>query len=145
VQDRTEEQRELRAGVVHIDEHDLTSEFVRVPADLAYYGAEQVNAQGAYLRAKCLKDRVRARTNIQVRNKLAAEGRKFTETAIEALVELDDEVLAADENLIQADVARLHLQATLEALKSKRDMLVSLGAQIRAEMQQNLHINSASR
>ncbi len=121
----------------------------RVPADLAYWGAQYARAVRRYLTADMEFDRAKAETRILVRERLLAaavpdpaEDLKkapkrgtVTESMVDAAVELEGEYHDARVALIEAEAEKVRIYGVVEAVKAKRDMLISLGANMRAEMQ----------
>lgn len=119
---------------VTVNDADITAEFMRVSSDLATWSHRRVDAQNAEAHAKLHKDEVRARACGTERAHLENTRGKATVADIDAAVTLSPEVHAAEEMLIEASTALGHVRAVCDAVMTKRDMLISLGAQLRAEM-----------
>ena len=62
-------------------------------------------------------------------------GAKITVDMVKAAIDSHDDYVAAQRKTIDAEVEKNECFGRLDAIRSKRDMIVSLGAQIRAEMQ----------
>jgi hypothetical protein len=121
---------------IRIEPEALQEEFVRMPADFAFWNEQYKTALESFLRAKANLEQVEAKTYLVACNKLnPATAKVFTVDGIKALVETEDTVMMAREALIIAEVEMTKLKGILEAIRTKRDMLIQLGAQIRTEMQ----------
>lgn len=119
----------------YIDPDNITVEFSKQPALLAWYGVMWQQANNVYEKAKTEFDIFEAKACCEVR-KLIDEKAKVTETYIKQLVTADDDYAekrrALDALHAQADLAR----RAFDAIKEKGSALISLGAHIRAEMDQ---------
>lgn len=122
---------------VTIEPLALEEEFVRVPADLAYWGARWADAQKAAALAKLQRDQVEAAIDAEHRSTAAASGEKVTEKVIASRVAGDDRMRAIEVELIEAEARASRARAFCDAVRAKRDMVVALGSQVRAEMQAN--------
>lgn len=126
----------LRARL-RVDPNALDEEFVACPADIAYLGALHARAIGDQLRAKGRAKRVRAFVRIEKRKALIAANGKTTVDEVDAEVELDARVEAADEDEIVAEVELTTAKANFAAVMAKKDMIVQMGATMRAEMERD--------
>lgn len=122
---------------IYIQPEALQEEFARVSMDFAYWSAQATDAYEAQQMAELDVKRAKARLYVVNRTTLEMESPngKTTEAQVEAAVVNDPEMVAAEITRIQADVARDRAKLTLEAIRIKKDMLVSLGAHERTEMQ----------
>lgn len=121
------------ADSVEIDPHVINEEFIRIPRDFAYWGHRYAQAYKAQMIAKMERDRTQARLRILVRQSIEDSGKKPTESMVDALVEQEDEWQRSRVAEIEAEAERERLRCLLEALRTKRESLVSLGAHIRQE------------
>jgi hypothetical protein len=128
------ESEELRR-VIEIEPLALQEEYVRLPADMAYLNEQYAQAQKAYLYAKATADEVWARVWLESRTKLTAAGEKTTEALINATAATNREWLEAVERLTAADAERIRLRGHADAVGAKKEMLISLGAHIRSELE----------
>lgn len=111
-----------------IDTFDLEGEYTRLPADLAYHNEVFADAYQTYLLAKETRKQVEAN---------AAQGArianpKATVGAIDAVVDLDEDVHNARMQEIAAEADKIRQFGRVDALRAKKEMLISLGAHIRA-------------
>lgn len=116
----------------------ISEEFVRIAPDIAYWSSHYARAHQDYLTAKLNTKRVRAGFRISERARLIGDGVKYTESMLDALVDASDTVFAAEAAEIAAEVERSRIMGILEAVRAKKDMLVSIGAHQRAEMSAHL-------
>lgn len=124
---------EYLARCVEIDPLGLQEEYVRLPADLAYQSSRYAQAYREAARAKSARKRLGALLAIEHRARLQLDGRA-TEAMVEAAVETDPRMQTAEDREIDAEVERQRLYGIVDAVRAKKDMLVSIGAHVRAEM-----------
>jgi hypothetical protein len=122
---------------VTIEPMALEEEFIRVPADLAYWGARWADAQRDAALAKLRRNEVEAAIDAEYRTEAATSGEKVTEKIIASRVASDERMKAVEIELIEAEARASRARAFADAVRAKKDMVVSLGSQVRAEMQAN--------
>lgn len=122
---------------VTIEPMALEEEFVRVPADLAYWGARWADAVKEASLAKLRRNEVEAAIDSEYRAAAAASGEKVTEKVIASRVAADDRMRAIEIDLIESEARAARARAFADAVRAKKDMVVSLGSQVRAEMAAN--------
>jgi hypothetical protein len=120
---------------VTIEPMALEEEFVRVASDLAYWGAKWADAQKAAAMAKLQRNEVEAAIDSEYRQQAAEAGEKVTEKVIASRVQGDDRMKAVEISLIEAEAQASRARAFADAVRAKKDMVVALGSQVRAEMQ----------
>jgi hypothetical protein len=113
----------------------LSEEFARMSADYAYWNERYAEANRRELSAEWERDRTYAATYLRRKLELEEAGKKAPEATVDAEVRTSKEYGAAVEAHIEAKAEREHLRGVLEALRTKREMLVSAGAHQRQEMQ----------
>jgi len=118
---------------VSVEPLAINEEYVELPAALAYWNARYADALREHLKAKMVLDRTEAKLRIECREMLAAEG-KVTESMIDAAVERHPDIEIAKLTSIEAEVEKVRISGVAEAVRAKKDMLISLGATMRAEM-----------
>lgn len=118
---------------VLIDPLCITDEYVRLPSDLAYWNQRHSDALKAHLRAKIELDRVEAMVYLEKREG-GVDGKRLTVDGVNAAVAVDPRVLSAREAAVLAEVEKSRLHGVVSAVGAKKDMLVSLGAHVRQEM-----------
>ncbi len=112
----------------------IREEFVRVPADLAYWGERFAEAVKDFLTAEHERKTCYAITRLKIRELAQLRGEKLTEKDCDAWVEQTPEYTACKLAEITCEAAKFAAKARLDAVSAKRDMCMSLGAHIRAEM-----------
>ncbi len=115
-----------------IDPLDVNDSFIKLPAQVARANAQHADAYRTFLVAKRNVDHTFATVYLAKRD--AAEG-KTTEAYLKSLIETDEDYCAAVEQLTNADARLKRLNGVCDALRTKRDALISVGANMRAEMQ----------
>lgn len=123
---------------VAIFPEQLQEEFVRLPADLAYWSEQHASAYRYSLDRELYRKTLYGKLYHEYLAKLAM-GRPGTRGPtvgeVEAAIAQDPSFIAAKAEENEADSARVRLLGVVEAIRAKREMIVSLGAHIRAEMQ----------
>ena len=119
---------------IKIDDLALDEEFIRLPADMAFWSARYSDALKTYMLAKLESDKAKAKAHLEIKSRAELEGRKMTVGDLDASVQLDPDYLDAAVALIEADVERQKLRDAVSAIHAKKDMIQSLGAKLRAEM-----------
>lgn len=119
---------------VTIDAAQLHDEFMRVPSDYAYYSQQYADAKKVYLLAKMERGSIWARIRLETRETLTMQGERVTEARLDTEAEINEEYCDAKHKEIYAEIEMVKLYGILEAIKTKREMLISLGAHIRQEM-----------
>lgn len=128
---------------VSINPLDLNTDFRKLPALVARYNELYSIALRKHLRAKAKLKHTHASVYLRLRE--GHSGGKVTETSLKAMVEIDKSYAAALDLAIVAEVDKERLWGVLEALRAKRDSLISMGATMRAEMQGDPALRDASR
>jgi hypothetical protein len=119
---------------VTIDENQVEKEYVRISSDLAYWGQKYVDAHQVYLMAKLTVEETRSRLYLIAREK-GKEGKAPSEATLTALVDSDESMHQVRLELVIAEVKRAKLHQVCEAIRAKKDLVVQLGASLRAQMQ----------
>ena len=131
-----------------IDTHDINSAYMDQPGKFAYWSAVSLQAKLSYERKKqevnrqeeFLKKTLYGRLDREARAQLELDGEKITEAKVtniiytnaeyldeqDKLYILQDELLEYQHRYNQLDMAK-------EAMNQRKDMLISLGAQLRLE------------
>lgn len=140
-EDDPEAEGSLPADVLHIDPMNVKSEFVRLPGYFSTYGEKAADTLREVLKAKYNVKRVEAKLYIAYREESDAlkeqagtsRGAGYSEKQLDHLVQLHPEMLLAQDRLAKAEVARARAMGDLEAVRAKRDSLVSITGHVRDE------------
>jgi hypothetical protein len=121
---------------VSITPEALSEEFARVALDLAYWNAQYADRLREHRLAEMSQKRTKAMLYIKHRVLLqeADPKGKTTEAQVDAAVLMDEDMVICDTNAITTEVEKEKARGVLDAVRAKREMVVSLGAHIRAEM-----------
>lgn len=139
-----EAENELRDRL-KITPEALEEEFVAIPGDIAYIAGRHARASTNHLLAKVRTARLRALLTAEARQKLMDLGSKATVNEVEAAVDSDDRWVSAQVDEIEAAAMVAVEKGALLAIVAKRDMLVQLGANHRAEMERDPSILAVKR
>ncbi len=112
----------------------LQEEFCRVPSDLSYWGEQYASALREWKHAKLHRERVEARLHLVLKETLAATGTKATVKDLEAHVHGHEDYEAAKNEEVEKEATHLLMKTRFWAVSAKKDLVQSMGAQIRAEM-----------
>jgi len=121
---------------VRINQLDLNSEFVRVPSDLAYWSDRYADTIEAYGSAKTQRERMYselyAAYQFDLQTRLGPKG--APSATVDACVLRDPRYIATKETETKEEANKSRMYGIVDAIRTKRDMLVQLGAQSRSEM-----------
>jgi len=117
----------------------LEEEYIRLPSDTAYWAARYAAVLGRYLERRAVTKQMASELKRTIRDRLTVElPKKPTVSEVEVEVQTDPAYIAAVAEEDAAEVEKVWLGGFLEALRAKREMLVSLGAHIRMEREMNM-------
>lgn len=119
---------------VGIDPLQINEEFVRIPGQLAYWNARYAKSLKRFLTLKVDLDIQRARLEPILRDIIIKGGGKPTVDSVKAQIEQHEDIMKLRYDLVDAEVEKNEVYGSLDAVRSKKEMLVSLGAHLRAEM-----------
>ena len=123
----------------------IHAEYVGMSAALAYWNARYADAQEVFLTAKADFDILERELYPVVRTELEAPSVRVTEKMVETAMAQSGAWCDAKRGLAKAEADKLRAFGVLDAVRSKKEMLVSLGAQLRAEMQGDLRLREEMR
>jgi hypothetical protein len=128
------EEAEYTHRAVRIDPLDLREEYMRLPGDLATANARYAEALDAYLEAEAHAKSETAKLYLQLRELMAIKGDRVTEAMLLATLESSPKWLEIRGRVVSAEVDKVRARGLCDAIHAKREMLVSLGAHVRKEM-----------
>ena len=129
---------EYRRRCVSIDQFAIQEEYALVPADMAFWSDQHADTYRAWQLCKLEREKEWGSAQLRARQKLGARGGKAPtvgEVEAEALQDAPYTELRRQEIYLETETKRL--QGLLEALRTKREMLISLGAHLRQEYWQD--------
>lgn len=129
-----------RRACVRIEPEAINDEYVRVPSDLSYWSEMHANTYREWQLAKFAREqewgsavtRSRAMLNSE---RGVASGRGPTVDQVDAHAINDADYVKAKRDEVYLEAETKRLLGMVDAIRTKRDMLVSLGAHIRAELE----------
>lgn len=133
VQDDREDAR--FAADIYIDPSNVQGEYLTIAPLLGTYSERYVEFDKQHERLKALLERVTAARYLEIRDEMLDAGAKPTEEMLKNKVKADEMVFTLRNWVITAEAAANIAKVRAEALRCKRDSLVSYGAMIRAELQ----------
>lgn len=120
---------------------DITSEFAAQAGNYAYVATLAAEAELQEMLASHDKDKTYSKLYIRKRRDFEALGSKFTEAVLNSHVEIDSDYEEVVDRLLNAKAQVQAMKAITRALEMKANMLISLGAHLRAEYNQtDMHI-----
>lgn len=115
---------------------DLGTEFSNQASKYAYVAMLAAQTESLYNGAKRGLERTKARIDKEVREKARLHDEKVTETVVFNRVLMSDEVEEAEDVESSYRYQYLMLRAVTSAMEMRAQMLISLGAHLRAESEQ---------
>lgn len=118
----------------------ISEEYARLSADYAYWNEKFARANRAHLEAEWQEEKIEARLYLKHKEP-AGEAKKVpTEKAVESAVKMDPLYEEAHLRTIEHQHERDYLRGVLQNLRLKAEMLVSMGATMRQEIQGDLRM-----
>lgn len=130
---------------VRIDAHSLQDEYVRLPADYAFWNERYRAALERSLLAEADVKRVYAGLYLSGGERVMPSGKPATVDWIKARIEDDQDYRQAVAESIYAEADVAHVKGILEAIRTKRDMIIQMGATVRQEMQHDPAVRDRAR
>ncbi len=124
-----------------VNKGDLNSEFANHAETFAFYATAFELAKEHEARCKAARDHAYAISDHKVRSAMHEAGMKFTEKMVENATITQDAYKDANEQCMMAARNVGLLKAAVDAMNTKRDMLISLGAMMRAEGNSGISLN----
>lgn len=121
--------------VWEIDSAQMDVEFTNLPGELARFSELHVEASESAEIADHELDVLEARLSLDIREHAKLLGEKPTVDFIAAKMKVKPEWQAAKRASIQARADEMRAKGIVNAVVAKREMLISLGAHIRAQLQ----------
>ena len=126
-----------------IKETDLDTCMMQQSSLRAFYGAQAAQAEAQHSRMKARFDVLEAKLYDQHRRGMAALGEKVTEKMVDNAVKLDPRWLALKNDVIEAETIASVNKNMVYSLTDRRDMLIQMGSDRRAESQGQVRIMAA--
>lgn len=142
---------------VTIEPLQVQEEYVRVPSDLAHWNGKWTDAIDEDTKAAAERKELKATITLEIRwakeNQLeytSADKRTWpvkalTEAVVDSIIQLDPRYLVTLDRERLADVEKTRIAGVIEAIRAKKEMLISLGAHQRLEMERDPQVNQRNR
>jgi len=117
-----------------INEAYLSQEFSTQAAMYVELITNYNRAETEHMKAKANLERIYAEVDQDIRDELAVNGKKYTETVVKSLVLLEEDYIEEQQYALHASKKYMLLKQLLKAMEMRADMLISLGAHLRAEI-----------
>ena len=122
-------------GLVAISEDTINKDICNQAGLYAFYAQAAADVRNKRdMASQALKD-IRCIADIEIRKRVEGTGAKSTEAKISAEVELDSKVVKYKDKVINLEGNLGKLDAILRALEHRKDMLVTLGANMRTDVE----------
>jgi len=132
------------SGIFSIDENDLSREFSMQASLFAYFAVLSAKAERNMSIADLASEREYAMADQQIREDLADKDAKVTEALVRQLIAADEEYCTYQDTAQAAKYEYKLLKAIAQALEMRANMLVSLGALRRHEIDMSgMHVNQS--
>lgn len=118
-----------------IDMDNLEGQCAKLPSQMVHAGVAYADAEFTYAKLRLNLKQVEAQLYNTHRVALEAGGKRTTEASITSAITLDPSFVSAAQQVTQAEVDVAKAKGLIEALRAKKDMLVSICAGRRAEAQ----------
>ena len=117
-----------------VDEANLTSDFASQAAMFAFFSTKLADAERDKAQVEMKLEMIYAQADDAYRAEMDMNNRKYTEAVIKSLIIRDEEYGIAKQAEIDSKYIVDLLKAIVNSLKMRADMLISLGAHMRQEM-----------
>lgn len=128
------------ASELSIDRKNINDNMARQPSQYAWFAVLHALANDAYERLKAEKKSLYAEKDNKIRARAAKNGDKTTENGIAQAIELDPDYVDLSNRILEAKLNVDLLQSALIAFQQRKDMLVSIASNMRAEMDTDLTV-----
>lgn len=106
-----------------LDMMDLQTEIGKQTSTYAYYSDQLVEAKADRERLLNRLDLRESQIELEIREQAEASGQKLTETRIQSLIKVRDEIVDLKEKIVQANKAVGILATAVEAMEHKKAMI----------------------
>lgn len=120
---------------VELEAEHLDEEMASFSGNYAYWTQQYADACRTYELRRRAYDLAHAARLLEVRESARADGTKMTVDEVNAMTLLAENVNDAHVAMVAADATRIRLRGIVESLGHKKDLMQSLGAKARIEMQ----------
>ena len=123
----------IARALVQVDKHNLSKEMMELPAQYAYYHTLMIKAQARSSASEAEVEKYKANKSKECQEYMASSGKKATGKDMENYVNSSTEYLNKCNTHRQLQEKYLTLKGLVQAVGIKRDMLIQLSSNERAE------------
>lgn len=127
--------------ILRIDQDRLNEELIDQPTRFGTYALRSAMKRAKMEKLKAAVGITEAKVSLELRRQAVESGERVTEDGLKAKVKQDPEWLAAEYAYEAAASAYYSADAIKEALIQRHSMLITLAANLRAEMDNQLQVN----
>lgn len=128
-------------SLVAISEDTINKDICNQAGLYAFYAEAAADVRSKRdMASQALKD-IRCISDVEIRRRVEGTGAKSTEAKISAEVELDSKVVKYKDKVLALEGNLGKLDAILRALEHRKDMLVTLGANMRTSVETGGSLN----
>jgi hypothetical protein len=124
-----------------IKEQDINDELKKQPVRYVFWARMTAFAKVVYAKWKRELDKYSGQTYSFIRREMEARGEKFSERLLDSKVLLDVKYQELSDKVLRARLQLDHLTSIKDAFQQRKDLLMSLGANLRDEWDTNLAIH----
>lgn len=123
----------IARALVQVDKHNLSDEMMKLPSQYAYYHTLMIKAQTRANASEAEVEKYKANKSKECQEVQASSGKKATAKDMENYVNSSTEYLTRCRDYRQLQEKYLTLKGLVQAVGIKRDMLIQLSSNERAE------------
>lgn len=136
--------KQYEVECTRIDDFDLQGEYVRVSADLAYWNSRYADAYKTWRESSLTLEQMTASLSMVIRDQLTSQNKgRVTVAEVEQWLLATPDYQRLKQSEIDAEYEKVRLNGVVDAIRTKKEMLISLGAHLRAEMGNDPAIRNA--
>lgn len=117
---------------LRVDEEHINDYLLKAPAITAYWNTLYEQQRSATTRCRVALERKKAELDQRFRKEAKADGRKISNTEVEALIMTHGEYTVLEDEYLNHRETELTLKGAVEAVKEYRSTLISLSANMRS-------------
>lgn len=129
---------------IKVDRNDISSVMAEHASLSAYYGVQHARWEGTYSLLKMRVETFKSQTELKLRKELEEElGKKPTENMVKSALVSHPDYEEYQQKLVKAEEQVILFKNALDAFKQRRDMVTSIGHDLRLEKQGEISVQVA--
>lgn len=134
----------LRESVMIDEVVTIDDDMRRISGDLAYWNSKYADVNKELLLLKVEMDRLAGMLYLEHRESLELMKGKVTEGMVKSAVDTDERWHDMRIQVVEAEAEKIRIRGICDAVCTKKDMLQSIGAKLRIEMQGDAIVREAA-